>query len=123
MSVLIFILVNSKDKLNQKKEKVRDFTPIYSELSRKHKLVSSVWTAIDTKIGVLLGLIVVWLLGIIRSKDIISSIANNTHFNTDARFYARIYIKSCYVYPFLASFRGLLLRNMCRRVCILCQTI
>ena len=78
MSVLIFILVNSKDKLNQKKEKVRDFTPIYSELSRKHKLVSSVWTAIDTKIGVLLGLIVVWLLGIIRSKDIISSIANNT---------------------------------------------
>ena len=35
MSVLIFILVNSKDKLNQKKEKVRGFTPIYSELRRK----------------------------------------------------------------------------------------
>jgi hypothetical protein len=60
----------------QRKPK-RDFSVIYSELLRKHELNFSAWEVLDTKIGILLGLIVLVLLEVTVNTDIVSSLTTN----------------------------------------------
>jgi len=60
----------------QRKPK-RDFSVIYSELLRKHELNFSAWEVLDTKIGILLGLIVIILLEITVNTDVVSSLTTN----------------------------------------------
>jgi hypothetical protein len=63
---------------NQQKQK-RDLACLYSEFRRKHRLIFSVWAALDTKIGILLGLIVIVLLEITVNTEVINSLITNVH--------------------------------------------
>jgi hypothetical protein len=56
----------------------RDFSVLSSELQRKHQLLLTVWNALDTKIGVLLGFTVVVLFGLVLNTEVINSMAIST---------------------------------------------
>jgi hypothetical protein len=68
----------AEDDTNQPKTKVRDFTPVISELRRKHELILSTWNALDAKIGILLGVTAIVLLEIIGSFRAARSLNINT---------------------------------------------